>query len=152
VGRGHVDVACDRENEDLERMTAMVHWMPWPSLPWTPASALGTACRVSIVRLRRSRKHRTTHISVRQASFLTVRLSSKFEFSLCLLPHSTTLRPCFHYTLCNLRLVSAQHGVHRRKAAAELAGRLRRLATRVSTCLLAMRCPRGPDGHGQITG
>jgi hypothetical protein len=150
VGRGHVDVACEKENEDLERMTAMVHWMPWPAMD---------SCVSSRHRLPRVNRPTPTvakasdhPISVRQASFLTVRLSSKFEFSLCLLPHSTTLRPCFHYTLCNLRLVSAQHGVHRRKAAAELAGRLRRLATRVSTCLLAMRCPRGPDGHGQITG
>jgi hypothetical protein len=63
--------------------------MPWPSLPWTPASALGTACRVSIVRLRQSREHRTTQSPSRQASFhLRARLSSKFEFSLFV---------CFHF-------------------------------------------------------
>lgn len=39
VGRGHVDVALGRRNVDVVSMASMMEQMPWPSLPWTPASA-----------------------------------------------------------------------------------------------------------------
>ena len=80
----------------------MVQQMPWLSLPCAPASALGTACRVSInVQALATRKTSAHHSSACQA--LLYPCAPHLEFSL-LLPHSTTLPPCFHNTLCNLSL------------------------------------------------
>jgi hypothetical protein len=92
VGRGHVDVALGRRKLDLVSMAAMVEQMPWPSLPWTPASAP----RLLLPRLtvaRPSGDHH--HMSVCQAPPSPC---AALEFSLLLLP-STTFASCFHYTL-----------------------------------------------------
>lgn len=117
VGRGHVDVALGRRNLDLVSMAAMVEQMPWPSLPWTPASAprllLPRLSRETIGRPPPHVRLPSPAISVRRSRILFV--ASAFN-NLCI------LFPLHAFVTCSF--IFAQHGVHRRKAAAKLAGRL----------------------------